>query len=201
MLADYDFNAVDNPSVSSPSIQWAAVLTNVNYKPFLSQRFPDATAYYLSRESPPSNGGWMLFVIPVTERLRPGFLQWNHASRSQREFTEAYISYVHGKPFGPVIEKLFKTYPAFRGDPFLESVYWEKVADCELKMGLPDHQAAIGALTEGLKNGYPASHLYYDLGAFYSMDHQPNQARRAFQRARQAPLDFTGSEQMLKALK
>lgn len=197
-LADYSFNAAKNPSLKQDQAQWTAVLANIHYQSFLAQRFPGSQAYPLSKDLRGGDGGLMLWIAPLSTLNRPIVNKWQEASQSLLPFIDQCLSYVHGKPFQPVLDSLAKVYPCFEGDPFLESVYWEKTADSDLKMNLPDHQAAIQSLKEGLKKGYPAAHLYYDLGVFYSMDQNPVKAREAFQQARKAPFDFTSSEQFLR---
>lgn len=198
-LADDPFNASQNPRLPFESARWAGLLTNVHYQPFLKKRFPDGKAYYLSRGLSPVNGGWMLWVIPSLEgRERQAALRrWNKACRSQQASIENYLAYVHGKPSFPIRVSLERTYPLFQGDPFLESCYGEKLADHFLKFGAGNHGEAIAALKTSLKKGYPAAHLYHLLGTLYWIDRDQVQARRAFQQAVEAPLDFTNSRQYL----
>ena len=198
-VADYGFNAADHADWPVGKVSWAAVMINVGYKPFLEKRFPDGKAYFLSKDSPRPNGGFMLWVMPTAGR-RELLRHWGEASRALKPFIEQCLSYAAGKSFQPVVDQLAAAYPRFQGDPFLESCFWEKMADNELKVPAPDHSASIKAVREGLKLGYPSAHLFHALGTYWWMDHHWSEARQAFQRAQRAPLDLTNSSQLLEEL-
>jgi hypothetical protein len=198
-IAVYGFNAAENPIVAVDKASWSAVVVNAGYKPFLAKRFPDGEAYFLSKEPTRPNGGFMLWMMPTTGR-RETLEHWEEATKSLKPFIDQCLSYAAGESFKPVLDQLAAAYPHFKDDPFLESCFWEKMADNELKVPAPDHSASIQAVQQGLKLGYPSAHLFHALGTYWWMDHHWSEARQAFQRAQRAPLDLTNSSQLLKEL-
>lgn len=200
-LADYSFNAAENSRLSWKRASWAAVLVNAHYLTFLLKRFPDGKAFFLSKDLPTPNGGWMLWVMPADIRRQVVLKKWMDASLALRPFIDQYISYVNGRSFQPVEDSFLQAQSAFEGDPFLESVFWEKTADNELKMNDPGHRLAIQAIEKAIKKGYPAAHLYYDLGMFYWMDQNRVAAQQAFEKAVRSPIDFTDSNRMLQQMR
>jgi hypothetical protein len=196
-LADYEFNAVDNPDLSFSRARWAAVLTNANFKPFLEKRFPDGKAYFVSKGEDLSNGGWMLWVVPVTPPRLDIFRRWQKADLALGPYIDHYLSFVHGQPYTPVFNSHLETYHDFQGDPFLETLFWEKTADDFMKMGPSFHPQAISALLTATQKGYASAHLFYLIGTLYFVDQNSQGAQWAFRQALKAPIDLTASRQSL----
>jgi hypothetical protein len=196
-LADYEFNAVDNPDLSFSGARWAAVLTNANFKPFLEKRFPDGKAYFVSKGEELSNGGWMLWVVPVTPQRLDTFRRWQKADLALSPYIDHYLSFVNGQPYTPVFSSHLQTYPDFQGDPFLETLFWEKTADDFMKMGPSFHPQAISALLTATQKGYASAHLFYLMGTLYFVDQNHKGAQWAFRQALKAPIDLTASKQSL----
>jgi hypothetical protein len=193
-VADHAFNAAENPDLPFKEAQWAAVLANSNYQPFLSRRFPDGKAYALSTGLDVTDGGQMLWVMPVTPEKTGVLSKWQAASQSFCCFP--------GRYYGILRENLAASYASYQGDPFLESCYWEKLADYDYKnSGFKETQKAIEDLTQGVLRGYPSAHLYQKLGVFYIMQSNLPEARENFKKAISAPLDLTQSRQLLDSLK
>jgi hypothetical protein len=196
-VADDGFNAERNPSLSADQATWAAVLANVHYQPFLLKRFGPGKVYGLSKDLSDPGGGWMLWVMPVTDSNRETLRRWRWASAALGPFIDQNLSYVRGQPYEKVVVSLQEAYPAFQGDPFLESCFWEKMSDALVKSsgmgGKP-----VEALENAVRRGYPAAHLFRQLGVLWLVRNDPSNARKAFQRAVEAPLDFTDSRSYLK---
>jgi hypothetical protein len=197
-LADYDFNAVVNSKLSSRAAAWAAVLVNVGYKPYLEKQFGPGVSYALSQGLPAPDGGQMVWVIPLSDVNRPLFERWVRAGQAVLEVNDHYlqdISYVSGDLHQNVIPTLEKIHPLFQDDPFLETGYWEKMADYSMKaQQIP---LAIGNLEQAVRSGCPSAHLYYRLGVLSLGLQQTGDAQKAFQKATQAPLDLTQSSLFL----
>ena len=198
-IASYAFNAAENPRIAPEKISWAAVLVNACYRPFLAKRFPDGKAYYLSKGLGRPNGGAMLWVMPTAGRGET-LQRWGEADASLRPYIHHYLTFAQAEPFQKVAEDLAAAYPSFQGDRFLESCFWEKMADAELKMDPPNFQAAVGDLGKGIQRGYPSANLYYDIGVDGWMDGHKADALRAFQRARKAPGDLTNPGPILSQM-
>jgi predicted negative regulator of RcsB-dependent stress response len=86
-----------------------------------------------------------------------------------------------------------------KGDPFLESVYWDKVAAFEY--GKVDYNAHLAALQNAVSEGYPTAALCFELGNLYMTKGHRSEAIAAYQQATQAPLDLTPSKLILSQLK
>ena len=127
-VADYDFNAAQNPRLSFENTKWAAVLTNVNYQPFLAKRFPDGRYAWLSKDQNAPDGGLMLWIFPLDSSRLQEMKKWQQASLALKPFLDANIGYSGNGTYGESLKTLEGAAPAFQGDPFLESCFWEKTA-------------------------------------------------------------------------
>lgn len=219
-VACASFNALDNPRLPDSQCAWVAWMGNVNYQPFLKKLFPGGRYFWLSKEDPPADGGTLLWVAPLTGALAPFFRKWREADQALGPFEETNL--LKRNPGDPraLLESLRPAYPSFQGDPLLESFYWEKAADIQTQAlwlssygkatgenlaELPSGPLALQGLTpaqwdgpiqdlqSALRWGCPAAHLYYRLGLLYSLAGKEGPARKAFQGALKAPLDFTQS--------
>lgn len=204
-VADSSFNAVEDRGIPQERVQWAAVLANVNVRPFLDKRFSGARAFALSSDSRPSDGGWMLWVVPLNPGNRPAFSRWLEADRSLALFIDESLSNPAGRSFERALPALDAAYPSFQGDPFLSSSYLEKMSDLFLKeslRGRPDEGALLHAarLLEKAAALQPSAHLYNHLGNLWLIGHNEREARKAFQKAVQAPIDLTDSADALASL-
>ncbi len=199
-LADYSFNAVNNSRLDGEKAKWAAVMINVNYQPFLAKRFGKGTIYWLSKDLNAADGGWMLWIIDINETNRPVFRQWQKASQSLNDYLTDYFqgtSPAGNRVIPKVLDTLNQIGPQFAGDPFLESCYAEKKADLLYKT--QGAAASSQYLIQALPQGYPAAHLFYRLGTLQLLQHQEAEARRTFQKALHAPINFTQSAQFLNS--
>jgi tetratricopeptide (TPR) repeat protein len=197
-LADYSFDVVANREKSFEEARWAALLVNVHYRPFLDRRMGAGRAIFLSKGFRSPDGGRMLWVIPVTDLNRTVLKRWYEADLALDGFRDASlenIGYFWGRPSVEPFQKLEQAYPAFQGDPFLRSCFWEKMADCDFKARrIPE---AIGCLQKAVRQGCPATHLYYRLGALYMIQGNRAAARSCWQKAARTPMDLTESRLLL----
>lgn len=200
-IADYGFNAVSNPKLDPGSARWAAVLANVNEQPFLVKRFGPGKSYWLSKDLHPPDGGLMLWLVPLSPANRPVFLEWREADQTLDGFIDAYLqnlNYNSGDPLEKVRPFLLAVHGLFQKDSFLETCYWEKMADLSVKAGKMND--AVEALEQAVHSGYPAAHLFYRLGVLQLALNDPPKAHQFFQEAVRAPLDFTESRLLLAQL-
>jgi hypothetical protein len=198
-LADYSFNAGLNPALDPERARWAALLTNVNDQPFLRKIWGEGRSYWLSKDLPSSDGGGMLWIFPLTETNRPLLRRWLLADRSLKGFIEDYYSVSNLTQAGPYFGirnslSAIRTY--FEGDPYLASSYWLKMADLSIKGGRLDQ--AVLDMGEALREGFPAAHLFYRRGVLEMALGEKEAAQKDFKKARQAPLDFTRSKDLIE---
>jgi hypothetical protein len=207
-VADDCYNALNNSPLSVDKAQWAALLINANYKPFLDKRFGSAKAYALSKEPVAPDGGWMLWVFPLTSGNRAVVVRWVKADQALKPFIESNLGQLHGESYEKTINALTTAGPTFQGDPFLQSVYWEKMGDLILKQAVLDSarpdptllDQAILSLDQAVSLGYPSANLYNHLGNLWLLRQNEASARKAFQNACRAPIDLTDSSNRLKSL-
>jgi hypothetical protein len=205
--------------------QWVAVLANVNYQPFLKRRFPESRAYRVSENLTEADGGLMLWVLPLSAKLLPEIGKWEQASQSLSPLFDQILQVDPGHTYGEMAETLKAIAPQFLGDPFLQSIDGELQSQLEFKQALwiegrrknkidgleildqslvpssldpQAFQASIQDLEQSIREGYPAAHLFYQWGILESISGNTREARRAFLRAKESPLDFTQAEIILK---
>lgn len=217
-LAASGFNAAMNPKLDFDKASWAAVVTNVNYAPFLSTRFPDGKVHWFSsKKNSNPDGSDMVWVMPLTPSRRETMKIWQAASNALTPMINRQINQRENPLYVAVASDLSAVYPLFQKDPFLESLYWEKAADIDFKKGafirdksqnlgenhLPlnriDLENVIQDLKNAIKFGYPASHLYEHLGTFYLLNNDTANARKAFHEAIHSPLDLTMAKSYLQS--
>jgi tetratricopeptide (TPR) repeat protein len=188
------FNAAENKNLDPISAKWAALFVNVHYRPFLEKRFPEGRWFQVSNGLPILDGGEMLGLLPVTPENRGVVEQWLQA---HEVFQKAEIQryFQNNGRLEDVIRTLETAYALVKKDPLLESCYWEKRAayeyrDLNLKEQLLSYQMA-------LKRGYPAAHLWCNWGELLAIQGRVAEARQAFLKATQAPLDLTPAKTFL----
>ncbi len=219
----YSFNLLHGQARKGET-PWVGLLTNVNYQPFLEKRFPGGKVYWLNKNHPPSDGGLMLWVSPLTPALRETLDLWKSADRALNPFWDQFNYLVPHHGYDDLRKSLCQASPWLQGDPFLESAYGEMesllcfqqnflkalhVDDTParseiINQPVPEALLNESALKESLsaleyasKHGYPAAHLYYQQGIYWLMAGNKHRAKRAFQRAIKAPLDLTDSRKFL----
>ncbi len=194
----YSFNAARDSDLFMGYPRWTAVFVNIHYQNFLKDRFPEGRWFKVSKDLYLSNGGDMLGLIPFTKSNSQTLGFWNQANAV---FEKADLQRFNQG--GGHIEKILKTlesaYPLVKGDPFLESVYWDKRAafeyeDLNYEEQLRSYQMAVSL-------GYPSADLYYKLGQLLMVKQRYPGAQEAFLKATQAPLNLTQAHAALEWLK
>jgi hypothetical protein len=206
-VMSHPFNAA-NPNLTTPkgshttaSAPWLAVFVNAHYEPFLRERFPG------SRKNRDSQGPISIFSTGTENMLgilssdgsnEMTFGKWIGSHYWFQQADQARYSQNYGR-MDNVIQTLEKAFPIVRKDPFLESVYWDKMAayayeDLDYERQLNAHRMAV-------LRGYPTADLYYKLGQLYLIKGLHVEARIALRRATQAPMDRTQSRAFLEWLK
>jgi len=193
----FPWNALLKPGLDPDKAKWAGILTNVHYGSFLAERFPQARWTYVT-PVPADDGGSVLGIIPVTRENQPVFFKWASAQVFFREmFLEAQDAMNDRGFYTRQVEKLPAGYGLMQGDPFLESVYGEWVAQYHMGNTLEPN---LLALKRALKNGYPTANLYFKLGNFLAADQKIPEAEVAFAQALRCQPNHTQAGAYLKAL-
>ncbi len=198
LIASYPFNAVYHPLPGGATPRWMAFLTNVNYEPFLRERFPEAQWFILGSQLMPWDGELMLGVLPVTPRTQTTADQWLKAQTAFHQLTRDILLQGEGRSREEIVEKFLREYPRIQGDPFLESVFWEAAyfnhsAD-------KNFLASMADLRRVLRDGYPAAHIFNELGGLMWFKKDEASARRAFSKAVQLGGAHTPAMDNLRAM-
>ncbi len=160
-LFSYPFDALQNPKWRRTRPLWAALLVNKYYLPFLQKRFPQSRWDILKRDPLPNNLNLALGLIPVDPSAKVDWGRWGTADKALGDLDLEMKKAGPGTRQGVFQSELRGQYPLFSGDPFLLSVYWEKMAWFDAVRG--DGAACERDYQNALEQGYPAAHLYYDL--------------------------------------
>ncbi len=203
-LMTYPFNAARNASLSQElaaqkqSPKWLAVFVNAHYEPFLKKRFPEGEWLMVSKGLSLPDGGDMLGILPMTTQNAQTLYAW-YGVHSVFQAADRRRFLQNNESFSPVIQMLETASPSLKGDPFLESVYWDKRAAYEY-VAL-DYGQQLYSYQMAIQGGYPTAEFYYKLGELLRVKGHLAEAQEAYWKATRAPLDLTPSAQILAALK
>lgn len=197
-LASYPFNATLNEGLKSVKPTWMAFLTNVNYQPFLQQRFPEAQWFVVGDHLMPWDGEIMLCVLPIDGHIQPMLENWLIADVFFHEVMVALTRLPEGKDRENVLRDFTKGYSNIQNDPFLSSSFWEimyfnQSADKKFDEAFMD-------LRQIMKTGYPAAHIYNELGAMFWARKDPLDAKKAFIQAARLGGEHTLAPDNLRAI-
>ena len=203
-LAVYPFNMADNPGIRSSPARWFAFLVNDNYKPFLLRRFPGGRWFPLSTDLNRTDGGLGLGIFPIGSLPAGTLNAWLKANDAFGETAYAFLNRPTGTDYSLPLGSLKSCHPLMAGDPLLESCYWEKLyylylqnqrfGDKETSANLA---SSVDALQSALQSGYPAAHLYNELGSYFFLEGKYPQAGAIFQKALKANPDFNTARENL----
>jgi hypothetical protein len=180
-------------------------MINSNEEPFLRKRFPEGEWFSLSPVPNSSPNNLELFIIPLNSMNQKSLVHWVKVDRLLQKVNYFMLMYGNLKTglmnhsrLEDVLKQMAGIYPEIKGDPFLESCFYEKVS-VFFEM---DHnpEAAGKAIEDAIHKGYPAANLYNDEGVILAVQKRYPEARRAFRFALKCPVNFTPSAQNLKNL-
>jgi tetratricopeptide (TPR) repeat protein len=207
MVASYPFNCALNPQTAKHPPQWFAAMANDNYGPFLLQRFPGGKWFSLSRDLDRKDGGLGLGLFPLGSLPSQTLKSWLDADRAFAETTYAFLNRPTGTDYQRVFQALGRSEPLIRGDPFLESCFWEKAYYLYLqnsafgdKRKAENFKHSLEALRRALGQGYPAAHLLNEYGAYLMMMGDRSGAAKSFEKSLQANPAFEPAQGNLKIL-
>jgi hypothetical protein len=181
-----------HPQWPASNVQEAALITNVNYKPFLEKRFPDSQWVWLCPDLPDDDGGLMLGWIPITDSTRPTLEAWVKADQAFEVTTDALSYLLPYQSSKELVDQLIAQKAEFMDDPFLRSIWGERVAYFISGGTDQDPQRAVPALRVAI-TGYPAAQLYNSLGLLLAETGEGKEALQAFQLAEKAPFHQTSA--------
>ena len=187
----YPFNAARNPAFSPFQAQWAGLLTNINYSPFLAKRFPDSKWFSLAPGQDSSDGTLVLGIIPMDSVNQEILIHWLEIERALRSETSQWLQLPLGQTNAELTQSLYQIRLLANKDPFLESCLGERIFYCEMTGS--NSNGVLMALHRALTLGYPAANLYNDLGVYWFTAGDPAKAREAFNAALRCPINHTSA--------
>ncbi len=157
----FPFDALQNPKLAGSNPRWAALLVNKYYVPFLQKRFPQSRWEVLKKDPLPNNLNLSLGLIPVNSMDPQSLDDWKKADAICRN-----LNLEIKKKSPPITWESFRaelqdSYPAFERDPFLRSIFWEKLGMFDAI--LSRYADCVQDLETAIHSGYPAAHLSYNL--------------------------------------
>jgi hypothetical protein len=197
-VASWRFNPEINQTLDISRASWAAILINIHYQPLLAKTFPQGRGIWLSSDLGEADGGLMLFILPLNPSNLKEINRYYKADTAMGSLIGVSLDNRDYRSRGPVLEGLFHLYPLFQGDRFLESCFWEKIAENEY--GDRAYDAQVRALQKALELGYPAAHLYNNLGSLYLRRSRWEEARECFEKALHCQPNDTSAFRGLKIL-
>ncbi len=198
MTATFPFDAAHNPALSLSDVRWIAVVINANYKPFLASRFPQGRWFWLEKIGATTNQAQMLGVIPFNGSTAPTLKHWILVNQKLEAVTTAIMTDYPEQTTKPILDLLFNIHPEIKGDPFLESCFWEKVIFHSKVEG--DYDAVLSAINQALAHGYSLPELWNDKGFLLEKKGKLMESKKAYQKAIDSPLDLTPAAQNLVLL-
>ena len=193
-VATAPFNLEDGKNDSIGGAKWAALLTNVNNRPFLAKRFPEARFEWLAPDISTMDGGLMLAVLPVGSH-RADFIQWSKANQGLKPVTDEILNRPFGENRETILKDLAALHPIFKGDAFLESVYGNLM--------YLNHSAerqwspAKADLIQMSEKGYASAYVFNELGGLLAAEGDRVGAMKAFEKAVHCEVNHTPARENL----
>lgn len=188
-IATYPFNAARNPQLNYTKSTWAGLITNVNYVPYLYHQIPSSQWFPLSVGLDTSLDNLALGIIPVGSNTSKTIYAWLQMEKNLWPITYALFQMPYGQLDPNISKMLIQCRSLINNDPFLESSLDEK----QFIYDMSNHDAvhALKDMQWALTLGYPAAHLYNNLGVlWFTLGNYAN-ARESFKTALRSPLNHT----------
>lgn len=175
-LMTFPFDASRNPAFQTGA-SWISVFCNSGYLPFLQKSLPQAKWAQVGEDPGSHDGAQVVGIIPLNHVTQGSLEKWIELNDFLREVDQARILQ-NRENWSLLLDQLREGRELARGDPFLESVYWDKVSAFEYQ--LLDYTSQLKALQNAVTMGYPASNLYYELGCLYLVGGNRDLAFKSF---------------------
>ena len=179
----YPFNAVENPRFIFHNSHWASLLVHPDEIPFFQKDFP--AVYWL--KPPIINRGDDLLaigIIPINPEEGPRFEKWITMNLWLQKGDWEYLNVSNTQSYQEALNYWLNPPDFIKGDQFLETCYWERLAEFYYERGYETHyEVQLAALKHAVTDGYPAPHLYYDLGCLLLRRKNFAESRKAFEKA------------------
>jgi hypothetical protein len=197
------WNTAQNPRFNWKDAHWAALLTNVNFKPCLEKRLPGSRWFDLPGSEDPNEGPLVLAVAALSfpdPHQGPDWGVWVKAERWLRQVSLDTNNIFDPSTYQPVYEKILRVDPSVLADDFLAACYWLRLSDFYYRYDFSGHfDLQVEALQKAIR-ACPAAHLNFDLGCLLLRKHHYPESREALEKALCAPVNESGARQVLDLL-
>jgi hypothetical protein len=182
--ATYPFNALWNSAIGPGEIRWAAFFQWEDEDAYLSKRFPSSRAFDLDMW--PENlfqglqwiHGLRLRLVPVDVSNRTLFARWLEADRCLEEAAFLDLNRPGRESPSGILQTLSSRRRLFQGDPYLESLFWERMAGYEVEG--QEGPAAVESMRKAVRLGCPRASAFQRLGILEMKNQDAAGARSAF---------------------
>jgi tetratricopeptide (TPR) repeat protein len=181
--AVFPFNAAENPRWDIHQARWAALLLPPDEVIFLQGDFPGARWW---KPPVPAGGDDELEIglIPVMAGEGARVENWVAASQWFQKADVESINVSNPLSYQEAVEYWLTPPASLKKDRFLQACYWERLAEFYYYHGFETHYGLqVDALQSAVAQGYPAAHLYYDLGCLLLRKKNYPESRRALEKA------------------
>ena len=182
-IACYPFDVLQNHSLPKIVPRWCAVIINARYAPFLIKNFPGLKFGILKtdKQGPKDPAPFGIFLIPVSEIPQDRLGRWIQADLVYRQLNLEIKNNISNDLWKQCSVFLQVRKDQITGDRFLQSFYWEKIAFFNYLEG--DFNSAALSYQNAIQQGYPAAHLYYDLGVSLNAAGRGEEGNQAIKKA------------------
>jgi hypothetical protein len=191
-LSTWWFNAAENPGAGECRRPWVGLLCNVHDRDYLSRHIPETQCQGLAAGLFRENGGLMACVLPVNAENLSTLRRWVVAEKAMHLFTGGVLEKGLSHRVQALSAQLDGLYPLFRGDPFLESCFWEKKA--QFAFMAKNYRDMVDPLQKAIQRGIPEAHLYNRLGVVNLVLGDYGGAGRALEQAMRCPDNQTSAK-------
>lgn len=161
-MESYPFNVADNPLLPPSKAHWVALFCNSYYRRYLQPRFPESLWYEVGPDLFWHEGGYSLVVLPLNDSNRLILAGWIEANARMHVITRKTLFDDTQTNVDNIQKQLIGMESAFEKDPFLESMFCERVLE---KSGLGHPNQWLPLIEKPLQKCYSSPLLLRAKGA------------------------------------
>jgi len=162
--AVFPFNAAENPRLDIHQSRWAAILLHPDEVVFLRKDFPGAQ-WLIPPMLSSGDDRFDIGLIPIVGKEDSRLEKWMAADKWLQKAGWESLSVSNSQSYQEALQYWLNPPRFLKEDRFLQTCYWERLGEFYYWHGYENHYSLqVDALKRALTDGYPAPHLFYDLG-------------------------------------
>ncbi len=162
--AVFPFNSVDNQRWDIHRAHWASLLLHPDEISFLQVDFP-GTQWWKPPVLGTGDDDLEIGFIPIVAREGPRLENWVKANQWFQKGDFEFTGVSNPRSYQEALQYWLHPPSFMAKDRFLQTCYWERLAEFYYYRDFENHYSLqVDALKQAVTAGYPAAHLYYDLG-------------------------------------